>query len=114
MPVHIMPAALHVQIILDDDQAYTICWMATKLTQSVFGTGSADEGRVAANRKAAKVIVRRATMNRQATVSNDSLHVESRCNAAVVQRCVNETPMDSPDVDSTLQLSTPGKNARGV
>ena len=78
MHVHIILAALHVQIILNDDQAYTICWMATKVTESVFGTGSAEEGRVAANRKAARVIVRRATMNRQATVSNDSLHVESR------------------------------------
>ena len=78
MHVHILLAALHVQLSLDDDQAYPICWMATKLTQSVFGTGSADEGRVAANRKAAKVIVRRATMNGQATVSNDSLHVQSR------------------------------------
>ena len=77
MHVHILLAALHVQISLDDDQAYTICWMATKLTQSVFSTGRADEGRVAANRKAAKVIVRRAAMNGQATVTNDSLHVKS-------------------------------------
>ncbi len=78
MHVHIIPPALHVHIILDDDQAYTICWMATKLTQSVFSTGSADDGTVSANRQAAKVIVRRATVNRQATVSNDSLHVQSR------------------------------------
>ena len=52
--------------------------MATKHTQSVVDTGNADEGRDSANAKAAEVIVRRATMNRLATVSNDSLHVESK------------------------------------
>ena len=78
MHVHILLAALHVQTSLDDDQAYPICWMATKLTQSVFGTASADEGRAAANRNIAKVIVRRATMNGQTTVSNDSLHGQTR------------------------------------
>ena len=31
--------------------------MATKLTQAVFGTGCADEGRVSANKKTTKVIV---------------------------------------------------------
>ena len=52
--------------------------MATKHIQSVFGTGGADTLRVSANGKAAEVIVRRATINKLATVSNDSLHVESR------------------------------------
>ena len=44
-------------VILDGYQAYTVC---------------------SANVKAAEVIVRRTTINRLATASNDSLHVESR------------------------------------
>ncbi len=52
--------------------------MATKHIEAVLGTGGAEEGRVSANGQAAKVIVRRGTINRLATVSNDSLHVESR------------------------------------
>ena len=43
--------------------------MATKRTQPVFGTGSAEAGRVSANGKAAEAIVRRATMKRLKTLS---------------------------------------------
>ena len=55
---------MHAQISLDDYQAYTM--------------RVADTCGVSTNGEAAEVIVWRATMHRLATVSNDSLHVQSR------------------------------------
>ena len=56
----------------------------------------------------------RTTIKRLATVSNDSLHGDSRRSAAVFRGFVNKTPTEIRSIHSTLQVKRPKQNARGV
>ena len=52
--------------------------MASKHMQCGLGTVGADKLRVSGNGQAAELIVKRAAINRLATASDHSVHVESR------------------------------------
>ena len=55
---------------------------------------------------AAEVTFRRTTVNRLATMSNDSLHVESWCSAAVVQGLFKKTPTHTHTHTHTHPVTT--------
>ena len=73
-------AAVYVQS--DDggtvDVRFAACTVKVKCSSGIYGSRRVDIDILSANGKAAEVCVKRTTANRLATMSNDSLHVESR------------------------------------